>query len=155
MTPTIRPVTDADLPQLHQMICALAAHHGDTPNVNPNQLRKDFIGPSRWYRVLVADAGPAGLVGYAALLPLGQLQSSSKGMDLHHLFVRPSVRGTGVGRALIDASNALCRALGCSLMTVGTHPDNHAAAQFYETRGFVPRHPSGPRFAMALDQPPT
>ncbi|WP_299292436.1 GNAT family N-acetyltransferase [uncultured Tateyamaria sp.] len=155
MAPTIRPVTETDLPQLHQLICALAAHHGDTPNVNPNQLRKDVIGPSPWYRVLVAEAGSKGLIGYAALLPLGQLQSSAKGMDMHHLFVRPSARGTGVGRALVAACHDLCRTLGCSLMTVGTHPDNHAAAQFYETRGFVPRLPSGPRFAISLDQPLT
>ncbi|WP_299373341.1 GNAT family N-acetyltransferase [uncultured Tateyamaria sp.] len=155
MTPTIRPLTEPDLPQLHQMICALAAHHGDTPDVNPTQLRRDVFGPQRWFTVLVADMGPKGLVGYTALLPLGQLQMGARGMDMHHLFVRPACRGQGIGKALMDAAQTHCRSLGCKIMTVGTHPDNHAAAQFYQTHGFAPRPASGPRFSMPLDHPLT
>ncbi|WP_299282673.1 GNAT family N-acetyltransferase [uncultured Tateyamaria sp.] len=154
MTFTIRPVDPADIPALHMMICALAAHHGDTPNINPTHLRRDVLGTCPWYTVLVAEQDAA-LIGYAALLPLGQLQFGARGMDMHHLFVRDHRRGQGVGAALVSASQAHCRKVGCTVLTVGTHPDNAKAARFYERRGFEPRSGPGPRFSIRLDQPPT
>ncbi|MEP1356141.1 MAG: hypothetical protein ABJX32_07470 [Tateyamaria sp.] len=44
MTTNIRPVQEKDLPQLHHMICALAAHHGDVPDINPSHLARDVLG---------------------------------------------------------------------------------------------------------------
>ncbi|WP_299150427.1 GNAT family N-acetyltransferase [uncultured Tateyamaria sp.] len=154
MTFTIRPVEPADIPALHMMICALAAHHGDTPDINPTHLRRDVLGPCPWYTVLVAEQNAA-LIGYAALLPLGQLQFGARGMDLHHLFVRKPMRGQGAGAALIAACQAHCVSIGCTVLTVGTHPENAKAALFYKRRGFEARSGPGPRFSIRLDQPPT
>ncbi|MEL6806764.1 MAG: GNAT family N-acetyltransferase [Pseudomonadota bacterium] len=155
MTPDIRPVQENDLPQLHHMICALAAHHGDVPDINPSHLARDVLGPAPWFHVLVAAGAPSCLHGYTPLLPRGQLQMGTRSMDMHHLFVRPAHRGTGLGCALTRAAIAHCKALGCQAITVGTHPDHANAGAFYERRGFIRYDASNPRFMMTLDQPPT
>lgn len=150
MTLSIRPVTAADLPQLHHMICALAAHHGDVPDISPTHLARDAIGAAAWFHVLVAEADTGCLQGYAALNPVGQLILGARGLDLHHLFVRESHRGMGVGSALLAACRVLASEKECAFLTVGSHPDNRKAAAFYETHGFTRRAGSGPRFSMKL-----
>jgi ribosomal protein S18 acetylase RimI-like enzyme len=153
-----RPIRPHDLPEVMHMIVALAQFHGDTAKTDVDQLARDVCGPHTWFTVIVAEGGAGDLKGYAALIPLGQLQFGQRGMDMHHLFVRPEARQMGVGAALIDACALHCQTQGCVVMTVGTHPDNDAAAAFYESRGFMRRSPSGPRFSISLDhhnQPPT
>jgi GNAT superfamily N-acetyltransferase len=142
-----RPVTASDLPDVCDMAHALAAHHGDHATLTLADLDRDMLGQSPWLRCLVAEH--AGIrVGYAALVPLAQLQFGVRGMDLHHLFVRPEVRGQGVGRLLIDASIAEARALGCRYLTVGTDPKNAVAQQVYRAAGFDDLPPPGPRFRL-------
>ncbi|MEO9572761.1 MAG: GNAT family N-acetyltransferase [Tateyamaria sp.] len=155
MTTNIRPVQEKDLPQLHHMICALAAHHGDVPDINPSHLARDVLGRIPWFHVFVAAGEGACLHGHTALLPRGQLQMGIRGMDMHHLFVREGHRGNGIGCALHNTAITHCKNLGCHGMTVGTHPNSAEAAAFYERRGFIRRDGSSPRFRMTLDQPPT
>ncbi|MEP5031739.1 MAG: GNAT family N-acetyltransferase, partial [Marinomonas sp.] len=106
-------------------------------------LRRDTLGAAPWVHVLIAEGA-----GYAALCPMAQLQFGVRGMDLHHLFVVPEVRGDGVGRALVEASLALTKELGGRFMTVGTDPENFAAQDTYRALGFEQRDASGPRFSM-------
>ncbi len=144
---TIRPLHPSDLPALLSMTRALAVHHGDTPGVTRESLTRDCLGPHPWLTVLIADVeGRA--TGYAALCPLAQMQFGVRGMDLHHLYVEEDQRGTGIGKALVAASLAATRAQECRYMTVGTHPDNHAAAALYAGLGFDTLPPPGPRFRM-------
>ncbi|MEW9918272.1 N-acetyltransferase family protein [Marimonas sp. MJW-29] len=145
----VRPITPDDLTAVLFMVRALAAHHEDIATLTPETLARDALGDPPWMRVLVTERR-GDLVGYAALCPLAQLQFGVRGMDMHHLFVAEQARGSGVGRALIDASLALCRAEGCRYMTVGTHPENTAAAAVYRAAGFEDLPPPGPRFRMKL-----
>ncbi|GAA6176370.1 GNAT family N-acetyltransferase [Sulfitobacter pacificus] len=146
---SIRNVEDADLPSVLEMVQALAAHHGDAAQISLTELERDCLGTAPWLRVLVAVRG-ADILGYAALCPLAQMQFGVRGMDMHHLFVRADARGQGVGRALIDASIALTKSLGCRYMTVGTHPDNREAAMVYQAAGFDSLPPPGPRFRIKI-----
>jgi len=145
----IRPIAAYDMQSLLDMVQGLAAHHGDTALATLDDLQRDCLGPAPWLRVLVAEEADA-LVGYVALCPLAQMQFGMRGMDIHHLFVRENLRGTGIGRCLIDASLSLSKTLGCRYMTVGTHPKNAAAGQVYLAAGFEPASPPGPRFRMRL-----
>lgn len=145
----IRDMTQDDVPQVLRMIAGLAAWHDDKADIDAARLTRDALGPDRWLRVLVADGG-AHLVGYAALVPMAQLQFGVRGMDMHHLFVTRDARGNGVGRALVRECEAAARAADCRFLTVGTHPDNHTAARFYEAAGFARRSGSGPRFSLRL-----
>lgn len=144
---TLRPIEPRDLRHVHAMVQALAAHHGDACTLTEDALARDALSDPPWLRVIVAERDGV-LVGYAALCPLAQLHFGVRGMDMHHLFVVEHARGTGVGRALIDASLAHCRDEGCRYMTVGTHPDNAAAAAVYRAAGFEDLPPPGPRFRM-------
>ena len=144
---TIRPIAEQDIPDVLVMVKALAAHHDDTPTVTLDSLRREALGEKPWLTLLVAER-QGGLAGYAALCPLVQLQFGVRGMDMHHLFVNADQRGRGVGRALIEGALDAARRLGCRYMTVGTHPDNHAAAQVYLRSGFDAMPPPGPRFRL-------
>lgn len=158
MTNHTRFILADDLPELIEMISDLARFNHDEPQISLHDLQRDMLGAQPWCTTIVAEDQQGGLLGYAALFPHGQLQFGRRGMDLHHLFIRPAARGQGVGSMLIDACRAHARALHCSFMTVGTSPANHKAAAFYESRGFKRRTGNAPRFAMKLegpDQPPT
>jgi ribosomal protein S18 acetylase RimI-like enzyme len=143
---TTRQMIESDLPAVLGMVHALAAHHGDTSTITLDELAQEARD---WHRLIVACAGSE-VVGYAALLPMGQLQFGARGMDMHHLFVAAAHRGCGIGRALIDASVSLSKQLNCKYLTVGTHPENITAAQVYFAAGFDPLPDSGPRFRLRL-----
>ena len=93
---TIRAAKRHDLPELNEMIALLAAHHGDAAGMTPDKLERDLFGPMPWIQALVADSGE-GLMGYAILVPLYRADTGTRGMDLHHLFVRDGQRGNGIG----------------------------------------------------------
>lgn len=147
--PAIRPARPDDLSALLRMVHALAAHHGDDAAVTEADLARDLFSARPWMQVLLAET-PDGPVGYAALLPIAQLQKGVRGMELHHLYVAPDDRGSGIGGLLIEAAGDHARRQGCSYMSVGTHPGNLAAQSFYTRRGFSPRPLAGARFARVL-----
>ncbi len=64
-------------------------------------------------------------------------------MDVQHLYVVPKARGTGVGRALMDACGEVARAQRCDAVTLGVMAKNTNAQAFYSAIGFVPAEASG------------
>lgn len=143
-----RTAQPADIPALLDGIAQLAAHHGDQASATLESLSRDLFGPCPWLHALIAET-QTGIAGYAILLPLAQVQFGKRGMDLHHLFIWPDQRRFGTGKALLAAAQTHARHLGCTYLTVGTHPDNHAAEAYYLHNGFD-RRPSTPRFALTL-----
>lgn len=142
----IRPATPDDIPSLLRLIAALAAHHGDASVASPATLCRDLFSQPDWAQALIDDAGR----GYAVLIPRASFQNGSRGMDMHHLYVDPDARGTGLGRALVQACADRVRALGGTWMVVGTHPDNRAAQAFYRAQGFTDRGTTPPQFLLKL-----
>jgi ribosomal protein S18 acetylase RimI-like enzyme len=74
-------------------------------------------------------------------------------MYLQYLYVDPDVRGSGIGRRLIEASTSLARALDCDVMVVGTEPDNHAAQAVYAACGFEVLPSDGSHFWKKVAPP--
>jgi len=144
-----RPMARHDLPVVSAMIARLAAHHGDTPLVDPARLEADLFGAGPWLHGLVAERFGF-IVGYALLTPRYRAQLTQRGLDLHHLFVMEGSRGLGIGRLLVAAAADHARARGCAFLAVGTSAENVRAGDFYRANGFVPRVDAGPVFAMAL-----
>ncbi|WP_146346259.1 GNAT family N-acetyltransferase [Falsiphaeobacter marinintestinus] len=149
--PKIRSALPGDLPALVDMIAALAAHHDDSSPITPAALSRDLFSSPAWAKVLVAEDRNGQLAGYAALLPRYRLQFGQKGLDLHHLFIRPDWRGQGLGKQLIKACLAIGQEMGCKAMTVGTAPENETAQDIYAHLGFRPSPASGPTFVYPLE----
>ena len=145
----VRNARPEDTDSIVQMVAKLAAHHGDTAVLTPDDLVRDVFGKGPWIYILVAETGDE-LVGYAALCGLIQLQFGTRSLDMHHLFSEARFRGRGIGRGLVHACKTKARALSCRYLTVGTHPDNHKAQAFYEALGFMRRDSHPPRFSMRL-----
>lgn len=149
MLVSTRPVQRADLPAVLRMIEALAKHHGDQPSITMEALERDALEPNPWITILVAELDGE-VVGYAGLVPLMQLQTGKRGMDMHHLYVSLEHRRRGVGRTLIAASLDEARRQRCRYVMVGTHPDNVAAQEVYLAVGFEQAATAGPRFGKRL-----
>jgi GNAT superfamily N-acetyltransferase len=146
---TIRAAKVRDLPELNAMISALAAHHNDAAAITPEKLERDLFGPMPWISAYVADAGDE-LIGYAILVPLYRAQEGTRGMDLHHLFVRDGHRGHGIGQHLVSRAREAARTAGCDYLSVSAATGNFAAHKFYEQMDFKPRPVTGMRYTQAL-----
>lgn len=146
----IRNAIPHDIPQLTEMISALAAHHGDVAKIDAGNLKLDIFGKIPWIYVIVAEQYDT-LIGYAALCPLIQLQFGVRGIDMHHLFVDKKFRGCGLGRRLIKASISKTKALGGKYMMVATNPDNTVAQAVYLACGFETRPGVAPSFRVRFD----
>ena len=99
----------------------------------PPSLREELAGASAHYarrRGAILLAGDAGLV---ALRP-----DEDVGAELKRMFVRPSARGTGAGRALLGAAVATARDRGYRRLWLETSPLFMAVAHaLYAGAGFV------------------
>ena len=145
----VRRATKEDAKALAGLITQLAAHHGDQANTSEERVEADLFASSPWAITLVAEQDRK-LLGYALLVRLYRAQFAKRSMDLHHLFVVPAARYSGVGQALIRAATAAAEAEGCAQLVVGTHPDNHRAQSFYRKLGFQDSSPGGPKFRLQL-----
>lgn len=57
-------------------------------------------------------------------------------VNVHDLAVVPGLRGSGVGRRLLDAVEAKARTLGCCKVTLEVLENNHRAMKVYTAAGF-------------------
>ena len=146
---TIRAAKRHDLPEINEMIALLASHHGDAAAITPEKLERDLFGDIPWITVLVADGGE-GLLGYAILVPLYRADAGTRGMDLHHVFVRDGQRGNGIGHHLVSRARELARTAGCDYLSVSAATGNFAAHRFYEQMDFLPRPVTGMRYMQAI-----
>jgi ribosomal protein S18 acetylase RimI-like enzyme len=101
--------------------------------------------PSGDVTVLLAGEAPEG-VGFAQLRYRGQIYSDAPAAYLEELYVRPSKRGEGLGRALLEAVMEEARAHGADMIDLGTAETDSAARGLYESAGFTNREgkPDGP-----------
>ncbi len=93
--------------------------------------------------VLVAGEGPDGL---ALLRFRPGIWSAGLEAYLQELYVIPSRRGQGIGRAVMEAVFALCRERGADGIDLNTGETDTAARALYESMGFTNREggPDGP-----------
>lgn len=81
--------------------------------------------------ILIAYADDATAVGCVALRPL-----SESICEMKRMYVRPTGRGTGIGRLLAQGIIATARDLGYATMRLDTGASMAAAAALYENLGF-------------------
>lgn len=87
--------------------------------------------------LLVAQDDAGALVGFCQLYPSFCSVEAKPIYVLYDLFVAPSARKTGAGRALMLAAEARARADGKARMDLTTAKTNRRAQALYESLGWV------------------
>jgi GNAT superfamily N-acetyltransferase len=93
-----------------------------------------FLAPSE-DGLLLGARSERRLVGYACLYWHFSSTQATETVLMNDLYVEESVRGQGVGRALIEATAEVARERGVSSVEWSTAPDNHTAQRLYDSTG--------------------
>jgi ribosomal protein S18 acetylase RimI-like enzyme len=93
--------------------------------------------------VLLIGDGPD---GFAQLRFRPWVYSAGLHSYLEELYVKPDLRGNGLGRALLEAAMDTARTEGAEQMELGTSENDVAARALYESAGFINTEggPDGP-----------
>ncbi len=104
-------------------------------------------GNNRIFGALAADGA---LVGMAGIVGNDRRKLRHR-MEIGGVYVAPEARGTGAGRALIEACIDHARQVdGVMQIHIGVAAHNHAAARLYERCGFT-RYAREPRLLLLHD----
>jgi GNAT superfamily N-acetyltransferase len=100
----VRPATPRDVPRLIELFGELAAYEqlSDMLQASEQRLHEALFGPHPAAEALIAECGSQA-VGYALFFPTFSSFLTNRGVWLEDLFVLPSHRGAGIGRALLSA----------------------------------------------------
>jgi ribosomal protein S18 acetylase RimI-like enzyme len=116
-----------------------------SPGIEALEERYADLIRNRDMTVLLAGDGPTGFaqIRYRPWVYSAGPQAHSY---LEELYVVPSLRGQGIGRALMEAAMDTARNEGATHMELGTSETDTAARALYESVGFTNREgsPDGP-----------
>jgi GNAT superfamily N-acetyltransferase len=136
---TIRPAREDEASLVLQFVRELAEYERLLDHVVATEqgLRQSLFGPKPYAEVVFAciDGEP---VGFALFFHNYSTFLGQPGIYLEDLFVRPAVRGKGVGQALLRwlAAEALTR--GCGRLEWAVLDWNEPAIRFYKSLGAKP-----------------
>ncbi|MFE5484625.1 GNAT family N-acetyltransferase [Streptomyces sp. NPDC056527] len=86
---------------------------------------------------LVAVDARGRVVGWACLGPSRDTATAPDTGELYALYVQPSLTGSGIGRALLEAVHAHAHAAGFAPVLLWVLAGNGGARRFYERAGYV------------------
>jgi ribosomal protein S18 acetylase RimI-like enzyme len=86
--------------------------------------------------VIVAENAAGEIVGFTQLYPAFCSVLADRTFVLYDLFVTPSARGTGAGRALMEAAEAHARKAGAARLELQTAKTNKIGQSLYESCGW-------------------
>ena len=135
---SVRPATPDDVPVLLELVRELAAYERepDAVEATEDDLRRGLFADATCSAHVALDA--AGLVvGFALWYPTFSTWTGRPGLWLEDLFVRPSARGTGLGRALLQSLAAVCVERGYRRFEWWVLDWNASAIGFYRSLGAV------------------
>lgn len=135
----IRTTTEADVPIILSLIRELADYERAPDAVVTTEagLREVLFGAKRAAEVLLAlEEGEP--VGFAVYFYSFSTWLGRPGLYLEDLFVRPTARGKGYGRALLARLAQIAQERGCGRMEWAVLDWNDPAIQFYKKLGAEP-----------------
>ena len=134
--PVIATATESDLDEVLPLFAGYQAFYTGTSQdgaKNRGFLQRFVDGYAG--RLLVARDDDGVVVGFANLFWTFYSTIAEEHVLLNDLFVAQKARGTGVGRALIDASLDVARERGSRTLSWQTALDNRVAQRLYEATG--------------------
>ena len=136
---SIRPATSGDLPLIAALIRELAEYEklSDEVRFNEAELGEKLFGPRPFAEVLIGevDGTPQ---AFALFLHNFSTFEGRPGIYLEDLFVRPAVRGAGLGEALLKELARLAVERGCARLEWWVLDWNEPSIGFYKKLGARP-----------------
>jgi GNAT superfamily N-acetyltransferase len=150
----IRSARPGDEAVIHQLICELAEYERSLDQVESSvaDLRAALFGPSPALYAHVAEHEGA-VAGFALWFVSYSTWTGRHGIYLEDLYVRPGLRGHGLGAALLAELAAICVQRGYPRLEWAVLDWNEPALGFYRRLGaeprtdWVPHRVSGPALA--------
>ncbi|MEU3857118.1 GNAT family N-acetyltransferase [Streptomyces sp. NPDC028722] len=138
----IRTATPADVPVIHALVRELAEYEKALEEVRADagQLREALFGerPAAFAHLAVDDVSGEP-VGFALWFLNFSTWRGVHGIYLEDLYVRPSARGAGHGRALLAELARICVERGYERLEWAVLNWNRPAIGFYEALGARPQ----------------
>ena len=133
---SIRPATVHDLNVIVPLFDAYRGFYGrpSDPARARAFLAERFAHHESVIFLALADGGA---VGFTQLYPVFSSVSCTRKYLLNDLFVVPSTRRGGAGRALLVAAADFARAQGAASLSLSTGVNNAAAQRLYESLGWT------------------
>jgi GNAT superfamily N-acetyltransferase len=135
----IRPAVAVDVPLVLRFIRELAEYEqlGDQVVATEDVLRETLFGAAPKAEVVFAMVGGEA-AGFALFFPNYSTFLGRLGIYLEDLYVRPELRGRGVGRALLGHLARLAVERGCGRLEWSVLDWNEPALAFYRSIGAQP-----------------
>jgi len=133
----IRTATPADIPVIHTLIRELAAYEKalDEARATPEQLSEALFGERAAAFAHVAEDDGGEVVGFALWFLNFSTWRGVHGIYLEDLYVRPTARGTGHGKALLAELARICVERGYQRLEWAVLNWNTPSIAFYEALG--------------------
>jgi len=137
--PAVRPARESDVPRIHQLVLDLATYEraADQVRATEEQLRAALFAPSPAVHALVVEAAGE-VVGFALWFLNFSTWEGVHGIYLEDLYVAPSHRGTGLGKALLQALAEIAVQRGYARFEWSVLDWNTPSIEFYEGLGAAP-----------------
>lgn len=114
----------------------------ETPTPEAAEFTRRFTQLLKRDDVLVLLSGNAdNPTGFAFLTLRPTPYSDGPLAQLEELYVRPELRSSGIGTALLQQIDARMRAVGCEEIHINVDEIDHDTRRFYERHGFVNLQP--------------
>lgn len=135
----IIPATERDLPVILDLIQALARYEKLSHQVTATEvrLRESLFGVKPAAEVLLAHWDDE-CAGFAVFFATYSTFLAQPGLYLEDLYVKPHLRGNGIGLALLKRVATIARERGCARLEWGVLDWNQPAIGFYKKLGAVP-----------------
>src|SRR5580700_7809088 len=135
----IVPATERDLPAILDMIRALAEYErlAHLVTATEEQLRKTLFGITPAAEVLLAQAERE-CAGFAVFFATYSTFLAQPGLYLEDLYVKPHLRGKGIGFALLKHVARTAAERGCGRLEWGVLDWNQPSIEFYKKLGALP-----------------
>ncbi|MFV8394804.1 GNAT family N-acetyltransferase [Corynebacterium hindlerae] len=142
-SPTVRPATPTDVPEIHRLILALAEYERepDAVRATSRQLHDALFSDNPAVHAIVVDSPETSehaLDGFALWFRNYSTWEGTHGIYLEDLYVREERRGQGIGGALLKHLAKLAVERGYARMEWSVLKWNEPSIQFYQHIGARP-----------------
>ena len=135
----IRSATEKDVPVIFALIKELAEYEklADQIKTTEDELRKTLFGKDQFVEILLAEYDNK-IVGQALFLKNFSTFLGKPGIYLEDLYVKPDLRGKGIGKALLDKIISIAKERNYGRVEWSVLDWNEPAIDFYKKIGAKP-----------------